>query len=56
VSLELQDGGFGDADGTENGVIIDPSGLDLVDTIPSNPPQPSADEGGGCFITTTAFQ
>ncbi len=27
LTLELQDGGFGDADGTANGVIIDPSGF-----------------------------
>ncbi|UCG07373.1 MAG: fibronectin type III domain-containing protein [Desulfobacterales bacterium] len=26
-TLTLQDGGFGDADGTENGIIVDPSGI-----------------------------
>ena len=34
VTLELKDGGFGDADGTENGIIIDPSG---PGTAPLNP-------------------
>ena len=30
VTLELKDGGFGDGDGTENGIIIDPSGLGIA--------------------------
>ena len=51
VTLSLTDGGIGDADGTANGVIVDPSG-------------PSSGNGGGgsdndgnvitCFIATTA--
>ncbi len=48
VFLELKDGGFGDADGTKNGIIVDPSGLI----------QNSGSGGGGggsggiCFIET----
>lgn len=42
ATLELVDGGFGDADGTANGVIIDPSG----------PGIPANSGGGGCFIQT----
>jgi len=45
LTLTLTDGGTGDADGTVNGCIVDPSGL-------------SADTGGGgggCFIATAAY-
>ncbi len=38
VTLELKDGGFGDADGTENGVIIDPSGVAVVTNNPPDTP------------------
>ena len=31
VTITLVDGGFGDLDGVENGVIVDPSGLTEVD-------------------------
>jgi len=52
VTLELKDGGYGDGDGTENGIIVDPSGLGIASSIiaASAPP-----EGGGCFITTAAY-
>jgi len=43
VTIELKDGGFGDADGIANGVIIDPSG-------PAISPGPS--NKTGCFIRT----
>ncbi|MFZ5572853.1 MAG: choice-of-anchor U domain-containing protein [Thermodesulfobacteriota bacterium] len=36
LTLELQDGGFGDADGAANGVIIDPSGFAFAAS--PNPP------------------
>ena len=54
VSLKLKDGDFGDGDGIENGVIIDPSGLG------ANPRNYYNDYSGlgsdnplGCFIRTT---
>jgi hypothetical protein len=47
--LSLIDGGFGDADGLENGVIIDPIGLGSpVATLSSGGSSSSA----GCFIST----
>jgi len=55
VVLELKDGGIGDADGTANGIIIDPSGPGTVSVSET----PSAPSGGGngnsCFIATAAF-
>ena len=54
VTLTLKDGGFGDADGTENGIIIDPSGLGIASSILV--PGSSSDKGfGGCFIATAAY-
>jgi hypothetical protein len=58
VTLELQDGGYGDSDGAANGVIVDPGGVVAVESLPS----PEADStggsgsggGGGCFIDTMA--
>jgi hypothetical protein len=52
IYLTLIDGGFGDADGIENGVIIDPLGLGV--------PAPTASSGGSnsssaCFITTANY-
>jgi hypothetical protein len=51
VTLELQDGGYGDADGTTNGVIIDPSGLGSASPSES---ESNGGGGGGCFIATAA--
>jgi YVTN family beta-propeller protein len=49
VTLELKDGGYGDADGMANGLIVDPSGL-------GSSGESSTDSGGGggggCFIAT----
>lgn len=53
ITLLLQDGGMGDADGIANGIIVDPSGL-CVDLSGSS----SGDSGGGggsCFISATAY-
>jgi len=49
VTLTLEDGGIGDADGIANGVIVDPSG---PGTSSSNEPTGSTDGsgGGGCFV------
>jgi N-acetylneuraminic acid mutarotase len=47
VTLQLQDGGIGDADGVVNGIIVDPSG-------PADPATSGGGGGGGggCFIDT----
>jgi hypothetical protein len=46
VTIELVDGGFGDADGVANGIIVDPSGP-AVQTTDSGG---ETTGGGGCFI------
>ena len=50
VTVELKDGDeeYGDFDGTENGIIVDPSGFGL----PSFPKKAYGGEGSGCFITS----
>lgn len=56
VFLELKDGGFGDADGVENGVIIDPSGPEFdrsvlsLDELTIEADQGDSGSSGGCFI------
>ncbi len=65
VTLAFLDGGFGDADGTANRVIVDPSGPGATDPAaggddPSEPDATSDKEddggggggGGGCLIST----
>ena len=55
VSLKLKDGDFGDGDGAENGVIIDPSGPGSNPrTIYDNYSGLGSDAPLGCFIHTTA--
>ena len=49
ITVELKDGGHGDSDGVENGVIVDPGGL-----VGSAGGVDSA-SGGGCFIANAAF-
>jgi len=63
VYLTLSDGGFGDADGIMNGIIVDPLGI----SDPSSPPAAATDTvedagggggaggGSGCFIFATAY-
>jgi len=51
VTLELKDGGHGDADGTENGIIVDPGGLGSTTSSVSG----GGGGGGGCFIATAAY-
>jgi hypothetical protein len=56
VALKIEDGGFGDADGVKNGVIVDPGGVgyDSPSSVPQN--GEAAFEGvGGCFIATSAY-
>jgi hypothetical protein len=50
VTVELKDGGHGDSDGVENGIIVDPGGV-------ANAASSGLDSGtsGGCFIATAAF-
>jgi hypothetical protein len=64
LTLELVDGGYGDADGVANGVIIDPVGTSTtvdtadVDTGDTDGDTDSGDTtvpssgGGGCFISS----
>ncbi|MBN1445407.1 MAG: hypothetical protein JW957_04805 [Candidatus Omnitrophica bacterium] len=52
IDITLLDGGDGDADGTENGVIVDPSGLSYS---PPSDGDGGGGGGGGCFIATAAF-
>jgi len=46
IEVELTDGGFGDADGVENGIILDPSGLGIGSD------GGGGGSGGGCFINS----
>jgi hypothetical protein len=56
VILELKDGGFGDGDGTENGIIVDPSGFGTASySIPAATTSSEGGGGGGCFIATAAY-
>ncbi len=65
VEIEIQDGGFGDADGVPNGIIIDPSGYGVAIAAPvpddsrslsSTPSSASSGGGGGgCFISALGF-
>ena len=57
LTLYLQDGGPGDADGVANGVIVDPSGLvspsSLDTSAPENDSSGSSGSGSsGCFINS----
>jgi len=54
LTLELQDGGYGDADGVANGIIVDPSGPGIA-TAPARP-NTNDGGGGGCFIGVVTFQ
>jgi len=68
VTLTITDGGFGDLDGSANGIIIDPSGLSAPgaaldgDDGSGAPGDPIADainslsDGNGCFIGTAGRQ
>ena len=55
VTLTLEDGGMGDMDGVENGVIVDPAGLGYSSsqsTDTSTTYSPSEAGSSGCFIST----
>jgi len=61
VTLHLKDGDmqYGDVDGTENGIIVDPSGLG-ISSIPDTQDTPeeaiTSTQGSGCFIATAAYR
>ena len=54
VTLELQDGGYGDSDGVANGIIVDPGGIASWGTVAGGSIGDTG-AGGGCFIATAAF-
>jgi hypothetical protein len=68
VTLTIEDGGFGDLDGIDNGIIIDPSGLGSMSASSDgndssvdadNPLDGAIDSlssGAGCFIGTAVQQ
>ena len=51
VTVKLKDGGYGDSDGVENGIIVDPGGVVGANRSPGV----DISTGGGCFIATAAF-
>jgi hypothetical protein len=57
VTLELEDGGYGDSDGIANGVIVDPGGIASEESTYSGDVTSSSESGSssGCFIATAAF-
>lgn len=56
VRLTLIDGGVGDADGVQNSIIFDPSGVGMGSAAPSAVAASGSGGGGGvCFIATAAF-
>jgi hypothetical protein len=49
-TLELVDGGYGDADGVANGIIVDPVGPAASDSDDDENGTTDSSDGGGCFI------
>ncbi|MGD8522671.1 MAG: fibronectin type III domain-containing protein, partial [Desulfobacterales bacterium] len=58
VTLILEDGGVGDADGIANGIIVDPSGLSMVaaDTAATAASSGGGRGADGCFIASMSLQ
>ncbi|WP_319408133.1 fibronectin type III domain-containing protein [uncultured Desulfosarcina sp.] len=52
VTVEVKDGGYGDADGVANGIIIDPAGLSTSVDGSSSTATAGGGGGGGCFIVS----
>jgi PKD repeat protein len=50
VTLQFMDGGFGDADGVANAIIIDPSGIGVIAGGGGG-----GGGGGGCFVSNAAL-
>ncbi len=55
VTLEVKDGGYGDSDGSANGVIVDPGGIAASGGSSYTVTGSSSGGGSGCFIATAAF-
>jgi hypothetical protein len=56
ITLELQDGGYGDSDRTANGVIVDPGGLAAATSVEVGIiGDDGKDKWYGCFITAAAW-
>ena len=53
VTVELKDGGHGDSDGVENGIIVDPGGV--ATSVSAGGLLDSGALKSGCFIATAAF-
>ncbi|GAB6097341.1 hypothetical protein JCM14469_35950 [Desulfatiferula olefinivorans] len=52
ITVDLTDGGLGDADGVANGVIVDPAGLGIKNSSPTmSIGMPGAEQG--CFIDSS---
>ena len=47
VTIEIQDGGFGDLDGVANAAIVDPGGIENEDG--------DSHGGGSCFLNTISM-
>ncbi len=56
VTLYLEDGGDGDADGTINGIIVDPSGVGVSSSGGVSESGGALADVAGCFIATTSSQ
>lgn len=61
VVLRFEDGGYGDADGLANGVIVHTSGMriDFNDSyryVGAEPSEKKYSAGGGCFIDSTNYK
>ncbi len=55
ITLEVKDGSYGDSDGLENGVIVDPGGLGMESSGDNEWQDSLPSVVNGCFITTTAW-
>jgi len=55
LTLHIEDGGIGDMDGVQNGVIVDPAGLGYSTQVSDDASgsSSSGSGGSGCFISTT---
>ncbi|MBW2194216.1 MAG: fibronectin type III domain-containing protein [Deltaproteobacteria bacterium] len=56
ITLLLEDGGYGDADGVRNGVIVDPGGVGRTYSSTSPGSGGGGGGGGGCFLLTVGAQ
>jgi len=62
ITLEVKDGGFGDSDGSANGVIVDPGGISSGGSTYTGGSESNGASGGsggggggGCFLATADF-